>query len=237
MNQKVFFLLLVLSSGYYSASGQKILKGIVVDSITLNAVPNAGVQIKGTRRGTITDAGGIFLLKVKETDTLIISSVGFVKLIVPVSIDDEILFVRMVQDAIMLKEVTVYGRGEATKKILPSLKLKSGAVPWGGAMPNSGGGAAVNLDFFSKREREKRKLEKLKIELASTQTYVEIVTNLEVINELKDRFSLSDSSFYKVLTHFNEQHREITHSGNQAAILNSLFSFFETEVRFRRVRR
>jgi hypothetical protein len=236
MNQKVFLFILALSSAYFSASGQRTLKGIVVDSITLNAVPNAAVKIKGTGRGTITNAGGIFLLKVKETDTLVISSIGYVRVTVPVDTDGEIMFVRMIEDAIMLKEVTVYGRGEAKKKILPSLKLKSGAVPWGGALPNSGGGAAVNLDYFSKREREKRKLEKLKTELASTQTYVEIVTNLEVIDELKDRFSLSDTSFYKILTHFNEQHREITHSGNQATILNSLFSFFETEVRFRRTR-
>ncbi len=237
MNQKIIFVILAFSSVYFSASGQKILKGIVVDSITLNAVPNAAVKIKNTSRGTITDAGGIFLIRVRETDTLVISSIGYTRVTIPVNTDDEIMFVRMIEDAIMLKEVTVYGRGEAQKKILPSLKLKSGAAPWGGALPNSGGGAAVNLDYFSKREREKRKLEKLKAELSSTQTYVEIVTNLAVIDELKDRFSLSDSSFYKILTHFNEQHIEITHSGNQAAILNSLFSFFETEVKYRRVRR
>jgi len=234
MNQRIFIFILAFFSLYFPASGQKILKGIVVDSITLNAVPNAAVKIKGTGRGVITDAGGIFLIKVKETDTLVISSVGYSRVTLPVNLDDEVMFIRMIEDAIMLKEVTVYGKPEAAKKILPSLKLKSGGVPWGGAMPNSGGGAAVNLDYFSKREREKRKLEKLKMELSRTQTYVEIVTNPEVISELKDRFTLSDSTFYKILTHFNEQHREITHSGNQATILTSLFAFFETEVRFRR---
>lgn len=234
MNQRIFIFILAFSSLYFPASGQQLLKGIVVDSITLNAVPNAAVKIKGTNRGVITDAGGIFLIKVKETDTLVISSIGYRRVTEPVNLDDEVMFIRMIEDAVMLKEVTVYGKGEAAKKILPSLKLKSGAVPWGGAMPNSGGGAAVNLDYFSKREREKRKLDKLKAELASTQTYVEIVTNLAVIDELKDRFALSDTSFYKILTHFNEQHREITHSANQAAILNSLFAFFEAEVRFRR---
>jgi hypothetical protein len=103
-------------------------------------------------------------------------------------------------------------------------------------MPN-GGGAAVNLDFFSKREREKRKLAKLNAELSRTQTYVEIVTNTEVKQELMDRFSISDSTFYKILTHFNEQHQEVTHSGNQGDILTQLFSFFEAEVRYRRYRR
>jgi len=66
---------------------------------------------------------------------------------------------------------------------------------------------------------------------------VEIVTNKEVQQELKDRFSISDSTYYKILTRFNEQHQEVTHSGNQGNILNSLFSFFEAEVRYHRYHR
>jgi len=218
-----------------SASGQKILKGIVVDSLTLNGIPNVSVRILGAGYGTITNANGVFSIRVKPTDTLAFSSVGYLRIVEPVSLDEEIMFVRMAQEVIMLKEVTVYGRPEAEKKELPSLKLRTKALPWGGAIPG-GGGAGVNLDFFSKREREKRKLEKIKAELASTQTYVEIVTNLDLIQELKDRYSLSDSSFYKILTHFNEQHQEVTHSGNQSTIITSLFAFFETEVRYRRSR-
>ncbi|MBI1770606.1 MAG: carboxypeptidase-like regulatory domain-containing protein [Bacteroidetes bacterium] len=236
MNSRFFIFIFILVACGFSASAQKILKGIVVDSVTLSGIPNVSVRLLRAGYGTITNANGVFSIRVKTTDTLSFSSVGYLRIIEPVITDDEIMFVRMVQEVILLKEVTVYGRPEAIKKELPSLKLKSKALPWGGALPNSGGGAAINLDFFSKREREKRKLAKLKAELASTQTYVEIVTNLEVIQELKDRYSLNDSSFYKILTHFNEQHREITHSGNQADILISLFSFFDTEIRFRRAR-
>lgn len=205
-----------------------------MDSITLNAVPNASIKIKNTNYGTITNLNGIFFLKVKETDTLIISSIGYGRVQVPVSFEDEALFVRLAQDVIMLQEVTVLGRREALKKELPSLKLKSKGVPWYGSVPNGAGGAAVNLDYFSKREREKRKLVKLTAELASTQTYVEIVTNPDVKQELLDRFSLSDSTFYKILTRFNEQHQEVTHSGNQGNIIDALFSFFEGEVRTHR---
>lgn len=229
----IFSLVLLLLS--LAASGQKILKGIVVDSITLNGIPNVSVRILGAGYGTITNANGVFSIRVKLTDTLAFSSVGYIRTVEPVGIDDEVMFIKMSQDVIMLKEVTVYGRPEAEKKELPSLKLRSKSTPWGGAIPG-GGGAGLNLDFFSKREREKRKLEKLKTELASTQTYVEIVTNLELIQELKDRYSLSDSTFYKILTHFNEEHQEVTHSGNQSTIITSLFAFFEAEVRYRRSR-
>jgi hypothetical protein len=237
MRLKFFLVALFFVAICFSASAQKTLKGIVVDSITLNAIPNVSVKLKGTLYGTITNVNGVFSIKVKETDTLVFSSVGFDRVELPVYFGDDVMFVRLTQQVIMLREVTITGRPEAAKKELPSLKLKSKSLPWGGAMPNSGGGAAVNLDYFSKREREKRKLAKLNAELAQTQTYVEIVTNTEVKQELMDRFSISDSTYYKILTHFNEQHQEVTHSGNQGDILTQLFSFFEAEVRYRRYRR
>src|SRR5260221_6761400 len=215
MNSRLFIFIFILISCSLATSAQKVLKGIVVDSVTLGGIPNVSVRILGAGYGTITNANGVFSIKVRPTDTLSFSSVGYLRTLEPVTTDNEIMFIRMVQEIILLREVTVYGRPEAIKKDLPSLKLKSKAVPWGGAMPG-GGGAGVNFDFFSKTEREKRKLKKMKTEFFSTQTYVEIVTNLEVIQELKDRYALSDTSFYKILPHFNEQPREITHSGNQA---------------------
>ncbi len=237
MRLKFFLITFISSAICFSASAQKTLKGIVVDSIMLNAIPNVSVKLKGTAYGTITNVNGVFSIKVKQTDTLVFSSVGYDRIELPVYFGDDVMFVRLTQQVIMLREVTILGRPEAAKKELPSLKLKSKSLPWGGAMPNSGGGAAVNLDYFSKREREKRKLAKLNAELSRTQTYVEIVTNTEVKQELMDRFSISDSVYYKILTHFNEQHQEVTHSGNQGDILTQLFSFFEGQVRYYRYRR
>jgi hypothetical protein len=232
MSLRVLIISVTLLLLSLSVSGQKIIKGIVVDSITLNGIPNASVRIVGAGYGTITNANGIFTIRVKPTDTLAFTSIGYLRTVEPVNFEDEVMFIKMSQDAILLKEVTVYGRPESEKKELPSLKLSSKELPFGGAVP--GGGMGLNLDFFSKREREKRQLTKIKAELAKTQTYVEIVTNLDLIQELKDRYSLSDSTFYKILTHFNEQHQEVTHSGNQSTIITSLFSFFDAEVRYRR---
>jgi len=237
MSSKFFLFSFLLIAISFSVSAQKVLKGIVVDSISLNGIPNVNVKFKDTNRGTITDANGMFTLRVKETDTLILSSVGYVRVELPVLLDDEVMFIRMVQEVVLLKEVEVHGRPGAYGKDLPSLKLRSKSMAFNGAMPNSGGaGASVNLAYFSKQEREKRKLNKLKAVLASTQTYVDIVTNPEVIQEIEERFSLNDSTFYKVLTHFNEQHQDMVHSSNSGDILNSLFYFFENEVRYRRIR-
>lgn len=232
---KYFLRIVLLVAVSIPAFGQKYIsiKGIVVDSVTLNALPNVHVSVKNSHRGAVTNQQGVFFISVSETDTLIFSNVGYARYESPVFVDDDVMFVRLVEQPLMLKEVTVRDRRlSLNPKHEPSLKLKSKAVPWYGAVPNQGGGAAVNLDYFSKREREKRKLEKLKAELASTQMYVEIVTNPEVKQELEDRFSIGDSTFYKILTKFNEKNRNITHSGNSGEILNALFYFFETNTRY-----
>lgn len=212
---------------------QQLLKGIVVDSVTLNALPNVHVSVKHTNKGAITNQQGIFFISVLPADTLVFSNVGYGRYETPVYVDEDVMFVRLAEQPVMLKEIIVRGRPMSLNpKHEPSLKIKSKAVPWYGAVPNGQGGAAVNLDYFSKREREKRKLEKLKAELSSTQVYVEIVTNPEVKQELEDRFSISDSTFYKILTKFNEKNQNVTHSGDSGSILNALFSFFEANVRF-----
>ena len=187
MGVKEFLKILVLVFICSTAFSQQSIKGIVVDSVTLNALPNVHVKVKSSNKGAITNLQGIFFLSVLPTDTLIFSSVGYGKFETPVYVEEDVMFVRLAEQPVMLKEVTVRDRPlSLNPKHEPSLKIRSKAVPWYGAVPNGQGGAAVNLDYFSKREREKRKLEKLKAELSSTQVYVEIVTNPEVKQELED---------------------------------------------------
>ncbi len=107
--KKLFFLLAVLA-GFYEVSAQKIIKGIVVDSITLNAVPSASVRVKGTTRGTITNANGVFSIKANGNDTLIFTSIGYDELHLPIYMDDDVMFVKLTQHVTMLKEVTIIGR-------------------------------------------------------------------------------------------------------------------------------
>ncbi len=232
---KGYFWILILFFLSFAALGQQSIKGIVVDSVTLNALPGVHVKVKSTNRGAITNQQGVFFLTVMDTDTLVFSSVGYGRYETPVYVEEDVMFVRLAEQPLMLKEIIVRDkRLVLNPKHDPSLKIKTKAVPWYGAVPNGGGGAAVNLDFFSKREREKRKLEKLKAELSSTQVYVEIVTNPDVKQELEDRFSLTDSSYYKILTRFNEKNRNVTHSGDSGEILNALFVFFEINSKYTR---
>src|SRR5258706_6166761 len=107
MRLKFFLVTLFLGSICFSASAQKTLKGIVVDSITLNAIPNVSVKLKGTLYGTITNVNGVFTIKVKETDTLVFSSVGYDRVVLPVYFGDDVMFVLLTQQVIILREVTI----------------------------------------------------------------------------------------------------------------------------------
>ncbi len=91
----LFFTLVLLATASSSASAQKSLKGIVVDSITLECTSEGvSIKLKGTVYGTITSTNGVFVIRVKETDTLVFSSIGYNRVELPVYFGEDIMFVR-----------------------------------------------------------------------------------------------------------------------------------------------
>ena len=59
-------------------SGQNVIKGVVVDSLTQEPLPSATVYVNGTTQGTITDNDGRFELKdVSFPATVVFSFVGY----------------------------------------------------------------------------------------------------------------------------------------------------------------
>ena len=76
----ILFLLFVFASTVASASDEATeLSGYVLDKETKEPIPFVNVWIKGTTRGTITDAGGHFILSASLGDEISFSSVGYKK--------------------------------------------------------------------------------------------------------------------------------------------------------------
>lgn len=70
-------LLVLLCSGYHTATAQtKMIEGKVFD-LTRTALPGATVIVKGTTTGVVTDSAGNFSLQIQPGDTLQFRSVGF----------------------------------------------------------------------------------------------------------------------------------------------------------------
>lgn len=202
--------------------GQKLIKGIVVDSTSLTNLPGVNVKIKNTNRGTSTNSSGIFTLMVTESDTLVFSSVGYAKVVLPVYPDDETMFVRMREESILLREVIIKDLGfRINQKYVKSPTLTTTKPLEGGS---SGG---VNFAYFTRLEKEKRKLVRIMADNEKVKIYLDVVNDPDVKAEILNRFAISEDRFYELLAIFNAKNKEITYSANSALILNSLFSFYE----------
>ena len=66
--------MLIVSMGAYAQN--LTVTGKVTDSSTGEGVPFAGVQVKGSTTGTVTDIDGIYSVSAPSDGTLVFSSIG-----------------------------------------------------------------------------------------------------------------------------------------------------------------
>lgn len=218
--------LLVVSHLSYS---QKLIKGIVVDSASLNNLQGVNVKVKNTNRGTSTNASGIFTILAYEKDTLLFSSIGYARAELRVYLDDETMFVRLVEQSILLKEVVIKDRGfHINQKYVKSPTLTTTKPLKAASFSSTGGvGVGVSFAYFSKLEKEKRKLVKVMAENEKIKVYIEIVNDPDVRSEIMERHAITEEKFYDLLAIYNEKNKEVMYSSNSGIILNSLLSYYE----------
>jgi hypothetical protein len=132
------------------------------------------------------------------------------------------MFVRMREESILLREVIIKDLGfRINQKYIKSPTLTTTKPLKAGS---SGG---VNFAYFTKLEKEKRKLVRIMADNEKVKIYLDVVNDPDVKAEILNRCTISEDRFYELLAVFNENNREITYSANSALILNSLFSFYE----------
>ena len=96
------------------AFAQNTVTGKVVDAKG-EPVVGAGVQVKGTSLGVVTDLDGLFSIKVGEDGTLVVSSIGYKTEEIAVGKRTNFNIV-LEEDALFLDEVVVVGYGTARKR-------------------------------------------------------------------------------------------------------------------------
>ncbi len=95
------------------------IRGKVTDE-NGEGLPGVSILIKGTQRGTTTDAGGDFTLNIPDEDIiLIVSYVGYVSQEVKPGNLSEV-YVSLLQDQKSLKEIVVVGYGTQSKSLITS---------------------------------------------------------------------------------------------------------------------
>ncbi len=204
-----------------AAWGQAYYHGIVVDSLTLAALPGAHVQVKNSANGTRTNEKGVFSIFAKPADTLVISMVGYHPTEVPLLFEESGILIRLTEKVNMLNEVTITASRitEITRTYRPPPKALEAS-----ALGNP-------FDYFSRWQREKRKLQQVVDENNRTFTYVQVVNDPEVRELLMEEFSLTEPEFYELLVQFNKQSGNLVYSTDSRTIIESIKNFFHQATR------
>jgi hypothetical protein len=216
----LFTFTILLSTGY----GQTRYRGMVVDSVTVSALKDVHIKIKNSAAGATTNDHGIFSIMAIPTDTLIISRIGYVQLELPLLFEETSLFIRLSEHVHLLKEVTI----QATRLQPSAITRSVRKLP----TPMSREAAFFSpIDYFSRWQREKRKLLKYIQESERTLTYLQVVSDQQTRELLMEEFSLNESQYYDLLARFNQQSGDLQYATSPEQILSSLKSFLNKTVR------
>ena len=116
MVKKLVFLTLAVLTLGLQAFAQNVVTGKVVDSKG-EPIAAAGVQVKGTNVGVVTDLDGNFRINAGSGATLVFSSIGYKTADVPVGSRSN-LNVVLEDDTLLLDETVVVAYGTARKRDL-----------------------------------------------------------------------------------------------------------------------
>ena len=115
--KQFFYLMLVLlcCNPDIMAQSNRTIKGTVTGESDKDVLPGVSVVIKGTQKGTITDAEGSYLLEISDSNTILVFSfVGYVSKEVSVG-NQSVVSVALVQQSRSLDEIVVVGYGTQRK--------------------------------------------------------------------------------------------------------------------------
>lgn len=212
------FIFIFLLSGNWYAHAQQAVRGIVVDSATLSALPSVNVQIKNGTTGTFTDEKGNFAIRALPADTLVFTIVGYERLELPLA-DYEPGIIRLSEKYTLLKAVTIdeYKRENPYEGMFEeqNARLKK-SIPF----------------YYSKAKKEKIKVQSLREENVRVKTYVDVVVNDPSLKaRLMKEHGLNDDEYYHILTAFNERHYRVMYYLTRSELISLINTFFESQAR------
>ncbi len=97
-------LMLIAVAGLFSEAFSQTITGTVTSASDGSPLVGTSIVLKGTSKGTVTDAQGKYLLEVNQGDTLIFSFVGYKTRIEPIN-GRSVIDVALEQDVTLLEEV------------------------------------------------------------------------------------------------------------------------------------
>jgi TonB-dependent starch-binding outer membrane protein SusC len=108
MKALLFALTLLVSSSLFAQ--EKMISGKITDASDGSGIPGTSIAIKGSSKGTSTDANGAFKITAADGSTLVVSSVGYLTQEIALG-GRSIIDVALKVDTKALEEVVVVGYG------------------------------------------------------------------------------------------------------------------------------
>lgn len=221
--KKILSIIAFLLIASYS-HGQGIIRGIVVDSASFNALAGVHITVKNSIRGTSTNSQGFFSITALPTDTLLFSLVGYSSVEIPLLFEEDGFLIRLHEKSNVLPEIIIKGTRLSPNDIIRTPRVLPKPMS---AME----GVFSPIDYFSRWQREKRKLLKLIQENDRTITYLQVVNDQEVRETIMEEHSLTEQAYYELLVKFNQQSSNVLYSTNPQEIITSLKTFFTKNAR------
>lgn len=131
MIRKLVWILVSIWSISLQAQTGKWIQGSLTDAKTGEAIPFAHIYVKNARQGTIANPEGRFQLYLYHPDTtvLIISTIGYQKMELPLNNFTEDYKIQLKEDLIKLAEVVILSRDYAKEMVQKSIKALPNNYP------------------------------------------------------------------------------------------------------------
>lgn len=215
----LFILLACLTTLTTKVAAQRNTHGIVVDSITMSALPGVHVRVKNSAEGTSTNARGEFYITTLPTDTLVLSRIGYIELMIPLLFEEEDIIIRMRERVRLLQELTIRSTPLIDEPVIRTERSAPRKMSTSDAFSSP-------WEYFARDQKDRRKATKLINENNRIRTYVEVIHDQLLREELMDELQLTEDQYYNTLAEFNKQSQDVLYSTDKTEIIDSLKSFF-----------
>lgn len=209
-------------SGSIAAFPQVKVSGIIADSLSFKSIPNVHITVKNKNTGTVADENGFFKISAAPFDTLVFSSIGYRKVTFPVLVNEEDVMILMPEDVTYLRTIIVTGK----PIVSPLIREKQTPVYRRPVPQKLMTGSGISFSYFSREQREKRRLQKLIETNERVKAYTAVVSDPSFMEETMKKYSLNKDAYYESIVNFNQTKIDLIAWKSEEEVVEILNNFF-----------
>jgi hypothetical protein len=203
----------------FQAKAQITVTGMVADSVTLTSLPDTNIRLKKSGKIIHTDSKGFFNITIDSYDTLIFSRTGYELFEYPVFFSELDILILISEDVRLLQEVTVIGYPESANKH-PGTPRVIHTLPADEMFHSP-------FTYFSRIEKDKRKLLRYRNQQARIQVYADVVADPQLKQDIMSQYSIDQEQYHRILVQFNTTNKQVQYITNEHEIVDLITAYFE----------